>query len=488
MALRGRTFLACQIDGPLELCKDAMPEEKKITVTVHSATLAEGQLFVEESDQQKPGLFFQTEKTRPGKRTTGQFRIQIPETQGFARVELVHDKRLLECWRSQQGSPAIRNFCKDKDLVAGQELQIVRREDGSFSFEVPPQTTHLAEEIRFVDLFAGIGGMHFGFQNHGKCVFALERDKFCQRSYKHLHGDITAGDIKKRGIKTFIPDHDVLLAGFPCQPFSIAGVSKKNNLDLPHGFECKTQGNLFYDIVSILKRKQPRAFLLENVKNLKSHDGGNTFKVIEEKLKGLGYSVASKVLDAANFVPQHRERIFIVGFLGDCNPDFVFDGFQPRRPPQRPVVRDILEPEEDVLDKYHLSTKLWKYLRAYRRKHEQRGNGFGFRLIQKCDFDTAQTATLSARYHKDGAEILIDRGGQKNPRRLTPLECARLMGFCDFKEQFPITVSDTQAYRQFGNALVPKVVTFLAKSIVGHISDGTVPFQSPEKTPHRMAA
>ena len=304
----------------------------------------------------------------------------------------------------------------------------------------------------FVDLFAGVGGIRKAFENVGaKCVFSSEWDRFAQRTYEANFGEIPAGDI--RGIPAEdIPDHDVLLAGFPCQPFSIAGVSKKNSLGHAHGFDDQNQGNLFFEIVRVLKAKQPPALLLENVRSLKNHDGGKTFRVIKDNLKHLGYHIHYQVLDAQSYVPQHRPRIFIVGFRRDMwrDPSFTF----PEPPPHAPRIADILESEVD--EKYTLSDHLWGYLQAYAEKHRRRGNGFGFGLV-----DPARdriTRTLSARYHKDGSEILIKQDG-RNPRRLTPRECARLMGFPD---DFIIPVSDTQAYRQFGNSVVVPLVEEVA--------------------------
>ncbi|MEM6528355.1 MAG: DNA (cytosine-5-)-methyltransferase, partial [Chloroflexota bacterium] len=262
-----------------------------------------------------------------------------------------------------------------------------------------------------------------------------------------------------------IPDHDILLAGFPCQPFSISGVSKKNSLGHSHGFLDETQGTLFFDIARILKAKQPPVFMLENVKNLKSHDGGRTFAVITNTLEELGYTVFTKVLDARYYVPQHRERIFIIGFHRDVftDPDYHF----PTPPAHEPPIASILEP--DVDPKYTLSDKLWTYLQDYAEKHRRRGNGFGFGLVDPAKDIT--TRTLSARYYKDGSEILIKQRG-KNPRRLIPRECARLMGFDD---TFIIPVSDTQAYKQFGNSMVVPLVADIALSLQPHLLAITPP-------------
>jgi DNA (cytosine-5)-methyltransferase 1 len=313
----------------------------------------------------------------------------------------------------------------------------------------------------FIDLFAGIGGLRRGFAGiGGHCVFTSEWDRFAQQTY---HANYPQDNRPAEGdIRPFsenpheIADHDVLLAGFPCQPFSLAGVSKKNSLGRPHGFLCDTQGTLFHDTAKIIAAKRPAAFLLENVKNLGSHDGGNTFKTILNVLRNeLGYHVDYKVINAAGWVPQKRERIFIAGFR-DKN-DFSFENMKVLNPEKGPKLGSILD--EEVDEKYTLSDKLWNYLQNYKKKHEAKGNGFGFGLVGPDDV----ARTLSARYHKDGSEILIKQEG-KNPRRLTPHECARLMGF-EKKggKPFIIPVSDTQAYRQFGNSVVVPVVEAVAK-------------------------
>lgn len=330
----------------------------------------------------------------------------------------------------------------------------------------------------FVDLFAGIGGIRLGFEAHGgHCVFTSEWNGFAQKTYlanfplddAHVFtGDITAVDAGD------VPDHDVLLAGFPCQPFSIAGVSKKNALGRPHGFECTTQGTLFFDVARIIAEKRPKAFLLENVKNLLSHDKGNTFSVILQTLRDeLGYDVHYKVIDGRHFVPQHRERIIIVGFREKTG--FSWNDLQ--LPTEVPNLSTILHPQDGseateepwttgpkatVSSKYTLTPKLWDYLQAYAEKHRAAGNGFGFGLVDQNGI----ARTLSARYYKDGSEILISQGKGKRPRRLTPRECARLMGYPD---SFKIPVSDTQAYRQFGNSVVVPVMREVARIMVPRV-------------------
>ncbi|MDT3663425.1 MAG: DNA (cytosine-5-)-methyltransferase [Anaerobiospirillum sp.] len=314
--------------------------------------------------------------------------------------------------------------------------------------------------LRFIDLFAGIGGMRLGFEQAGcRCVFSSEWNRFSRRTYEANFHEQPAGDITKIAA-TDIPTHEILVAGFPCQPFSIAGVAKKRSLGRPTGFADQTQGTLFFDICRILQAKRPQAFLLENVKNLRSHDRGRTFTIIQEALSALDYAVFAQVIDGQAYVPQHRERIFIVGFDVRCfGRELSFDFAL--QPPARPLVlREILEPI--VPDKYTLTDHLWQYLKAYAQKHQASGNGFGYSL---ADFNGV-TRTLSARYYKDGSEILIAQSG-RNPRRLTPRECARLQGFPD---SFEIPVSDTQAYRQFGNSVVVPLVADLARLMVAKLT------------------
>ncbi|MCD7841924.1 MAG: DNA (cytosine-5-)-methyltransferase [Lachnospiraceae bacterium] len=315
-------------------------------------------------------------------------------------------------------------------------------------------------DFTFIDLFAGIGGMRIAYEKAGgHCVYSNEWNKYSQQTYFANFGEQPDGDITKVD-EYSIPDHDILVAGFPCQPFSIAGVSKKQSLGRATGFEDKTQGTLFFDICRILKAKRPKAFMLENVKNLCSHDRGRTFKVITEALDELDYEIFYQVLDGQNFVPQHRERILIVGFdrkRYGSNIDFSFD-LTLRDP--KPVMRDILEDEVD--SRYTLSDKLWEYLQAYAAKHKAAGNGFGYGIADPNGI----SRTLSARYYKDGSEILIAQEG-KNPRRLTPRECARLQGFPD---DFKIPVSDTQAYKQFGNSVVVPLMANVAQLVTDRMA------------------
>ncbi|WP_276930198.1 DNA (cytosine-5-)-methyltransferase [Faecalibaculum rodentium] len=315
-------------------------------------------------------------------------------------------------------------------------------------------------KFTFIDLFAGIGGMRLGFeQAGGSCVYSNEWNKYSQKTYLANFGDWPEGDITKVDART-IPDHDILVAGFPCQPFSIAGVSKKNSLGMATGFEDKTQGTLFFDVCRILKAKRPKAFLLENVKNLKSHQRGQTFKVIYESLQELNYDVFYQVIDGQHYVPQHRERILIVGFDRERYGSVNFD-FNLNIPEHKPVIADILE--TDVDEKYTLSDKLWEYLQNYAEKHRKAGNGFGYGIASP----EGVARTLSARYYKDGSEILIEQPG-KNPRRLTPRECARLQGFPD---SFSIPVSDTQAYRQFGNSVVVPLIGAVASLMTDKLQE-----------------
>lgn len=371
--------------------------------------------------------------------------------------ELGVDVRTIRRWESGRSEPPA--------FVAAALMQLL---PPVFNEEERPSS------FRFIDLFAGIGGIRQAFEQiGGRCVFTSEWDGYAQKTYRgnfvdahELNGDIT------EVATSDIPNHDVLLAGFPCQPFSIAGVSKKNALGRAHGFSCETQGTLFFDVARIIDEKQPKAFLLENVKNLTSHDKGRTFDVIRRTLQEeLGYHIHYRVIDGAHFTPQHRERILIVGFRNPVN--FDWDAIPL---PQKGIhrLKDILHKTDGrepflpwdsdrffdhatakVQGKYTLTTKLWEYLQNYAAKHKAKGNGFGFGLV----FPDSVARTLSARYYKDGSEILVYQGEDMNPRRLTPRECARLMGFSD---NFKIPVSDTRAYKQFGNSVVVDVMAHTA--------------------------
>jgi len=338
-------------------------------------------------------------------------------------------------------------------------------------------------DFTFADLFAGIGGTRIGFEAAGgQCVFTSEYDKYCQKTYRenfestNAPGHVINSDIREitalgeEGIESAIPDHDVLVGGFPCQPFSVAGVSKKRSLGQADGFACEAQGTLFFDIAQILHVKRPHAFVLENVKNLRGHDKGRTYEVILKTLTDeLGYHVYPKVIDARHFVPQHRERIFIVGFREPLGFDWtdvpiphgddptLVEALHPQKGTERAEKDYTVGAKARVNKKYILSDKLWKYLQDYAAKHRAKGNGFGYGIFGPKDV----ARTLSARYYKDGSEILIKRG-RGNPRRLTPRECARIMGF---PNSFQIPVSDTQAYKQFGNSVVVPVVKVIAKAM-----------------------
>ncbi|ALG69405.2 DNA cytosine methyltransferase [Beggiatoa leptomitoformis] len=312
----------------------------------------------------------------------------------------------------------------------------------SFEYRIE---SNVVRVYKVIDLFAGIGGIRTGFQQafkeYAQFVFSSEIDKFSAQSYQANYGESPVGDITLIN-ETEIPQFDVLLAGFPCQPFSHAGLKK--------GFE-DVRGTLFFDIVRIVKHHQPKVVFLENVKGFKNHDKGNTFRVVKNTLNELGYIVYAEVLNAKDFgVPQNRERIYIIGFREPL--DFEF----PTPPKCKVKLGDILEANVD--EKYTLSDKLWDGHQRRKLEHLQKGNGFGYSLF---DANSAYTSTISARYYKDGSEILIAQQG-KNPRKLTPREACRLQGF---PEDFMIVVSDTQAYRQFGNSVCVPVIRALAEAI-----------------------
>ncbi len=330
--------------------------------------------------------------------------------------------------------------------------------------------------IKYVELFAGIGGLGAGFKMGGAtCVFANEYDKYAAQTYAANN----AIEVDKRDVREVrpddIPDHDILLAGFPCQPFSVAGISKRRALGIATGMDCKDQGTLFFEAARLIRAHMPRMVVFENVKNLINHDGGNTFKVIVNTLKTLGYAVSTCLLNASAWVPQNRQRVFVVGVKGGdpCElnnlvvPDaeewpalktilHKSDGNEVAEPPYTHGAKRLC-----VSQKYFLTDRMWSYLQDYKRKHEAKGNGFGFGLVGPSN----SSRTLSARYYKDGSEILIKRRG--NPRRLTPRECARLMGFDSGRSaDFKIPVSDNQAYKQFGNAVVVPMSRAIAATIL----------------------
>lgn len=359
-----------------------------------------------------------------------------------------------------------------KTRLKGAELKLL--EDAAAA-----RTANISGWFRFIDLFAGIGGLRKGFESiGGRCVFTSEWDKNSQKTYANNFPDNhpIAGDIREYSEKPeLVPEHDVLLAGFPCQPFSIAGVSKKNALGRQHGFLDETQGTLFFDTAQIIAHHKPAAFLLENVKNLESHDGGRTFKTIMNVLENdLGYHVQYRVISSEPWVPQKRQRIFIAGFKRATKFDFRALELPPAE--NGPKLGSILE--DSVDPKYTLTEHLWNYLQDYKKKHTAAGNGFGFSLFGPNDV----TRTLSQRYYKDGSEILVDQPGHR-PRRLTPLECARLMGFDRPGKPFILKdVSDTQLYRQFGNAVVVPVVEFLANAMKKHLIEAIKPEQEAQRS------
>ncbi|EPD6202514.1 DNA (cytosine-5-)-methyltransferase [Enterobacter hormaechei] len=414
-------------------------------------------------------------------------------------------------WSRESLNRWLNGKCRQK-LLNAEEIESLR------ALLPKPPSCHQNYNFKFIDLFAGIGGIRSGFEEiGGKCVFTSEWNKHAVRTYKanwycdpsehifnHDIREITLSNDKfiseeqaYENINSSIPDHDVLLAGFPCQPFSLAGVSKKNSLGKKHGFECDTQGTLFFDVARILHVKKPSIFVLENVKNLKSHDKGKTFEIILNTLKELGYEISDekyigdrdpKIIDGKNFIPQHRERIVIIGFRKDLNliGKFSLTEIKKFYPYVKPTFKQLLDTNVD--NKYILSIDLWKYLYQYAEKHRAKGNGFGYGLVDPSNPYSFARA-LSARYFKDGSEILIDRGwnyqlglldfdnesNMKNrPRRLSPRECARLMGFeKPFKENFKIPVSDTQAYRQFGNSVIVPMFTAVAKMLQPYILKAT---------------
>ena len=335
-----------------------------------------------------------------------------------------------------------------------------------------PKRRKRKTDFTFIDLFAGIGGFHMGLaSNKGDCVFANEWDKFAVNTYKAWtgHENVSEEDIRTLNYENDIPDHDILCGGFPCQPFSIAGVSKKNSLGRAHGFDDERQGNLFFTICDIVAVKRPPILILENVKNLRSHDKGNTFNVISQMIDDLGYEMKAQIIDAQGWVPQHRERIFLVCFDREAFTEDEINSFKfPKIPVNGPRLSSILE-QKAPDKKYMLTDNLWKYLQNYAAKHKVAGNGFGYGLVDGSNI----SRTMSARYYKDGSEILIKQKGFQNPRRLTPAEAAKLMGFNErfaklmgFKVAFPHVVSDMQSYKQFGNSVSPLVTEAVSKEAV----------------------
>ncbi len=407
-------------------------------------------------------------------------------TQGELAARLECSRRSVHRWESGETTPSGATVLVLRQLVReSSHVRIPRSGAGAFGF---------------IDLFAGIGGMRLAFEPYGgRCVFTCEWDRFSRQTYRanFPDGHDIAGDIREVRTQD-VPRHDLLLAGFPCQPFSLAGVSKKNSLGRPHGFADETQGTLFFDIARIIRDHRPAAFLLENVKHLRNHDRGRTMRVILRTLEAdLGYSVTTRVFDARPFVPQHRQRVFIAGFREDAG--FSLDDVEIPDLASGPRLRSVLHPEDGteeaeppytlgesaaVSPKYTLSDHLWSYLQDYARRHRERGNGFGYGLVGPDD--TART--LSARYYKDGSEILVRQHGA-NPRRLTPRECARLMGFDgQGQSRFEIPVSDTQAYRQFGNAVAVPLVGAIARAMSSYIASTAAGRYQLEFTPRLDSA
>ena len=399
------------------------------------------------------------------------------ENQMAVLSHFLHNKRKKLTKKEQKEIiEAVREFLSRKEFRQKIDLDTLTDSDilsvaedpaqyGLFSqfFDIPFPAPE-KPKFTFIDLFAGIGGFRIAMQElGGKCVFSSEWNAYAQKTYFANFGEMPFGDITKESTKSYIPKKfDILCAGFPCQPFSIAGVSKKKSLGRETGFKDKTQGTLFFDVADIISRHRPKAFYLENVKNLTSHDKGNTFRVICETLEELNYNIHYQVMDGQTYVPQHRERIMIVGFDRNRfhgNEIFSF----PEQHESGLTVGEILDPNIDP--KYTLSDKLWAYLQAYAEKHKAKGNGFGYGLVDLNGI----TRTLSARYYKDGSEILIPQGNGMNPRRLSPRECARLMGYPDNYRLDQ--VSDVQAYRQCGNSVIVPLITDVSKQIIQTINN-----------------
>ncbi|EKS1590899.1 DNA (cytosine-5-)-methyltransferase [Staphylococcus pseudintermedius] len=374
-------------------------------------------------------------------RTLDNYSVLIKEKR--SRLNMTQKEMADAIGLSKYGDRTIRRWESGESKPSNLELEAIL----SFPEEAPFSNPRTAK-YKMIDLFAGIGGTRLGFQLNGnvKSVFSSEWDKFSQKTYKANFGEIPAGDITeiKEGD---IPNHDILVGGFPCQAFSQAGLKR--------GFE-DTRGTLFFDIARIIKEKRPKAFLLENVKNLKSHDKGKTYSTIEKTLIDLDYAVYPLLLKAKDFgVPQNRERIYIVGFDKRRIKEWR-DYIPPKPPKSQTLLGKILE--KNVDEKYTISDKLWSGHKRRKAEHKLKGNGFGFTLYNG---ESPYTNTLSARYYKDGSEILIEQL-EKNPRKITPREASRLQGF---PEKFIIPVSDTQAYKQFGNSVCVPVVQAVAKSI-----------------------
>jgi DNA (cytosine-5)-methyltransferase 1 len=410
----------------------------------------------------------------------------VPTIDSASRIESLMKLYGTAAIATRLGSTArtVERWAKGESRVPGFVAKALDHEFGLVASAVDRTEN---DRIPFIDLFAGIGGIRLGIESAGgECVFTSEWDKYAVKTYSenHVSSHEIVGDI--RSVQPAeIPDHDILAAGFPCQPFSLAGVSKKNSLGRVHGFLDPTQGTLFFNIAEILAEKRPRAFLLENVKNLISHDRGNTFRVIQDVLSNdLGYTLQYKVIDAKGYLPQHRERIILAGFRDGGSFDWADVAGPAQNAPKtmgailhpeigpEPGAAGYVDPDTGlVLDRYILSDRLWAYLQSYAAKHKAAGNGFGYGIVDR----ESTSRTLSARYYKDGSEVLVSRGEGLTPRRLTPRECARLMGFGD---RFRIPVSDTQAYRQFGNSVAVPVIAAVAEQIVRVLRDEGTSSQS----------
>lgn len=392
--------------------------------------------------------------------------LQSPET-----APLVLGERAGKYWRTLLSM----HIGSNKIESARQGLRrISSRPDWKIDFSSLPFPPVERPEFTFIDLFAGIGGFRIALQSiGGKCVFSSEWDRHSQRTYQNNFGEMPFGDIRAftgdhvsdRKIGRLIPDHDFLVAGFPCQPFSKAGVSARKALGRRHGFSCEIQGNLFFDIVRIVKAKQPRVLLLENVKHLQRHDGGRTFQKIRQTIEeDLGYSFAAEVLDASTLVPQRRERCYMVCFRDRAH-DYKFP--MPLLKGDPKPLSSILVPNPE--DHYTISSRLWEGHQNRTKRNLTRGSGFTAYLAVL----SKPSNTLVARYYKDGKECLVPQPGKRNPRKLTPLECARLQGF---PGNFKINDSDNQAYRQFGNSVAVPVVTEIAKIIAEELKKMKVTF------------
>ena len=418
------------------------------TLTITKATLGHNRLSLRDAGRTffPDDVFGGTVRTKTGQPIT----LRIRGFDKLIRTDIPTDDKGRPRWFFRKRA-WVAGFVEQFGLKEGDKVSLIRLGEREYLIDAVPG------QLTFIDLFAGIGGIRLAYEATGaECVFSSEWNRYAAQTYRANFGETPAGDITQIDAGD-IPDHDILLGGFPCQPFSIAGVSKKNALGKAHGFKDETQGTLFFDIIRILEEKQPRAFMLENVRNLKSHDGGRTYEVIRGNLERLGYYVQDKVIDSSAVVPQKRKRVFIVG----TRPAIRF-----RFPTERELgeyrlasrIGDILESHVD--DRYTLSEHMWQYLQDYKEKHRKAGHGFGYGLVGPDSI----ARTMSARYYKDGSEILVDRGAGERPRMLTERECAHLMGF---PGDFIIPVSKSQAYRQFGNSVVVPVVRAIADKLVG---------------------